>query len=426
MARPESIVVVGGGLAGLRAAERLRERRYLGTITIVGEEPGAPYNRPPLSKQLITGRMRQSDLRLQTFVRLGAELRSGARAERLDPARRLVHLQDGASISYDGLVLATGVRARTVAEAPQHDDRITGLRTLEDLKRLQALLADARRVLVVGGGFIGCEAAASLRRRSLDVTLIDRSPVLLHRVLGPQLGGVLTDVHRRAGVDVRLGTSVESWQTGRAGVQVRLHDGTEVRGDAALIAIGTVPAVEWLADLDLDLADGVACDACCRVIGLRNTVAAGDVARWPNLRFDGSPRRVEHWINAVEMARAAADTLLDGARARPFTPIPRFWSEQHGLKIQSVGMPSLAQEAVLVEGTLRQRSFLAAHLREQRVVGAIAFNRATSLRRFADVVEAANRAPATAPLHLLHANDTTTSRPRHGGHRPMPGHAAAS
>ena len=193
------IVIVGGGLAGLRAAERLRERGFDGFITMIGDELVAPYNRPPLSKQLLTGKMRQEELGFQTFTRLAVSLRSGQRAARLDPVGQCVQLESGEEVPYDGLIVATGVSARVLPDMPLHDDRISVLRTLADFRRLERVVRDARSLAVVGGGFVGCEVAASARRRSVGVTIIDRAPALLHRVLGPHVGASLTQVHRQAG-----------------------------------------------------------------------------------------------------------------------------------------------------------------------------------------------------------------------------------
>jgi len=391
------VIIVGGGLAALRAAERLRLRGFSGFITMIGEEGTAPYSRPPLSKRMLTGKMRESELGFQTFTRLAMTMRLGHRAVGLDAARQRVHLDTGEAIPYSQLIIATGVRPRVLPGAPTCDERVVMLRSLDDFHAFNRLLRGARRVVVVGGGFIGCEVASSLRQRSMNVTLIDVAPVLLERVLGRQLGETFTEVHREAGVDLRLGTGVNAWSTGRSGVTLELGDGSTVRADAVLVAVGTVPAVDWLADCGVDTTDGVLCDETCHVVGLDNAVAAGDVARWPNARFGCEARRVEHWINAVEHGQAAADSLLDGpTSARRYTPIPRFWSEQHGLRVQSVGMPGIADRPELVEGQLESRTFVVAGLRGSRVVGALGFNSPRSMLGFADIVDASNPVPAKA------------------------------
>jgi NADPH-dependent 2,4-dienoyl-CoA reductase/sulfur reductase-like enzyme len=368
----------------------------VGFITMIGEEATAPYNRPPLTKRLLTGKMRETELGFQTFGRLAVTMRLGQRAVGLDPAQRRVHLDTGEDIPYSHLIIATGVRPRLLPGAPTHDERVLMLRSLDDFHAFNRLLRAARRVVVVGGGFIGCEVAASLRQRGMNVTVIDVAPVLLQRALGHQLGEALTEVHREAGVDLRLGTGVEGWSTGRTGVSLELSDGPTVQADAVLVAVGTAPAVDWLAGCGVDTTDGVLCDETCHVLGLDSAVAAGDVARWPNARFGNDARRVEHWMNAVEHGQAAADSLFDGrSTARPYTPIPRFWSEQHGVRIQSVGMPAIADRLELVEGQLESRTFVVAGLLGDRVVGAIGFNSPRSMLRFTKIVGASNPVPAT-------------------------------
>jgi NADPH-dependent 2,4-dienoyl-CoA reductase/sulfur reductase-like enzyme len=340
--------------------------------------------------------MRETELGFQTFTRLAVTMRLGRRAVGLDAARQRVHLDSGEEIPYSQLVIATGVKPRLLPGAPACDERVVMLRSLDDFHAFNRLLRGARRVAVVGGGFIGCEVAASLRQRSMNVTLIDVAPALLQRALG-QLGETLTEVHREAGVDLRLGTSVERWSTGVSGVRLELTDGSAVLADAVLVAVGTVPAVDWLVESGVDTTDGVLCDATCHVVGLDSAVAAGDVARWPNARFGSEARRVEHWINAVEHGQAAADSLLDGpTSARPYTPIPRFWSEQHGVRVQSVGMPAIADRLELVEGQLESRTFVAAALRGGRVVGALGFNSPRTMLRFTDIVDTSNPAPVAA------------------------------
>ena len=389
------VVIVGGGLAALRAAERLRFRGFPGFITMIGDEPRAPYNRSPLSKQMLTGKMRESELGFQTFTRLAVTMRLGQRAVGLDPVQQTVQLDSGERVAYGGLIIATGLRPRPLARMPAYDERIVMLRSLDDFHQFDRVVRQSRRVVVIGGGFIGCEVAASLRQCGLDVTLVDVAPVLLHRALGRQLGATLVEIHRDAGVDLRLGTAVEDWSTGRSGVSLELSDGSVVRADAVLVAVGAAPAVDWLGGCGVDTTDGVLCDETCHVIGLDRTVAAGDVARWPNLRFDGEARRVEHWINAVEHGQAAADRLLDDRPgAEPYTPIPRFWSEQYGARMQSVGMPMIADRVELVEGQLESRTFVAACFRGDRVVAAVGFNSPSSMRHFADLVGESNPIPA--------------------------------
>jgi NADPH-dependent 2,4-dienoyl-CoA reductase/sulfur reductase-like enzyme len=390
----ERIAIIGGGLAALRAAERLRELAFTGTITMIGEESGPAYNRPPLSKQVLEHKMHTDKLGFATSVELDLDARYGVRATRLDPTTRQIELSDGSSVAYDGAIIATGVRTRKLGDGPLMDDRVLTLRTLPDAIALDRLMKRARRLLIVGGGFIGCEVASTARKRAVKVTIVDRAPYLLGRVVGPALGGLITTMHAEAGVDLRLGRAITKWNTSGRKVSALLDDGAQIDADAVLVAIGTIPNVDWLDDLGLDLSDGVLCDETSHVVGLDDVVAAGDVARWPNKRFGGPARRVEHWINAVEHGQAAAENLLLGREwAKPFAPIPRFWSEQHGVRIQAVGMPAIADRVALAEGSMESRQLVAVCLDDQRLVAAIALDSPRAMLRYAERLD-----QETAPL----------------------------
>ncbi len=384
-------VVIGAGLAGFRAAERLCELGHGGRVTVVGAESHRPYNRPPLSKQVLAGTLQPKDLRLNAMAELDVVWRLGTRAISLDPERRVVRLPGREELPYDGLVIATGMETRHLPGTPIHARSVWGLRTLEDVTGLQQALVRAKRVAIIGGGFIGCEAAASLRVRAIVPTIIDLAPTLLHRILGSTLGQAITNIHRDAGVETRLGVSVAGWEPQRrGGWRLALSDDSTVDADAVLVGIGTTATVDWLEGLGLDLSDGVVCDATCHVVGLDDVVACGDIARWPNDRFGTAPRRVEHWINAVEQARHAVDSLLVGRdRAAPFRPIPRFWSEQHGVRIQAVGVPTLGPEIAIVEGLLdTSRRAIVTFSDNGRLMGAVAINDPVELIEYARILEA--------------------------------------
>ena len=398
----EHVVVVGASTAGHAAAERLRESGFTGRLTIIGDEPHHPYNRTPLSKQLLTGEYQVKDLKLPIYTDLDATWRLGTPATGLDTTRRVVTLHGGEEISYDGLVIATGTAARALPGAPMHHPRVHMLRSLEDAHEIdQALGHSHRRVLVIGGGFIGCELASTCRKRGLDVTIVDVSSTLLTRALGHPLGAIVGDIHRDAGVRLHLGTGVSGWDETGKDIKVLLEDGEILTGDAAVVGIGTVPRVEWLRGAGLDNADGVLTSATCHAVTadgtpLADVVVAGDVARWPNPMFGPTPHRVEHWINAIEMGQAAADNLLAGPEgARPFTPVPRFWSEQHGVKIQSIGMPTLGSTVRVLEGTAASRRLVAAFTEPEpgaapgdpeRLMGVVALDDAVRLLDYAPLV----------------------------------------
>ncbi|HEX4702637.1 MAG TPA: FAD/NAD(P)-binding oxidoreductase [Pseudonocardiaceae bacterium] len=368
----ERIVVVGAGLAGLRAAERLRELDFSGEVVIIGAERRRPYHRPALSKQLLTGALRPRDLTLRSYVPLDATWRRGAYVMKLDTRRHMVELAGEEEIRYDGLVIATGVQARHLAGAPRHDPRVHVLRTMGDAIALQRGLAGGNgKVVVIGGGFTAGEVASTARELGCDVTILSRSKVLLGKVVGREMGEQIAELHRANGVRVELGVEVTHWLTQQWGVSMHLSTGKLVVGGTVVLAVGSTPAVQWLRGSGLTLEDGVLCRPTCHVVGANDVVAAGDVARWPNLRFEATPRRVEHWMNAVDMGRAAAESLLAGpTAAKPFTPLPRFWSEQHGMHLQAAGMPVLSQDTIPLARRSGGRG-ITGYVRNGRLIGII-------------------------------------------------------
>lgn len=384
----ERIVIAGAGLAALRAAERLRELDYRGELVIVGDEPNRPYHRPALSKQLLTGELRGSELGLRSYMDLDAIWRTRTRAVRLAPSRHVVELPGEEELRYDGLVIATGVESRHLPDVPWQDRRVHALRTLADASALRrTLTAEDGPVVVIGGGFTACEVASTVRELGREVTIVSRSQALLGRALGPAAGGSIAKLHRSRGVSLALGAHVTHWMPHPAGVRLYLSDRSVLVAGCVVIAAGGVPAVQWLRGSGLTLEDGVLCRPSCHVVGAEDVVAAGDVARWPNLRFDDTPRRIEHWINAAEMGRAAAESLLAGpASARPFAPIPRFWSEQHGMRLQAAGMPTLGAETVRLSGKRGYRGVFG-YRRAGRLVGLVGWDSPRTLLRWTAALE---------------------------------------
>lgn len=392
------IVVAGGGLAGLSAAARLRERGFDGELLLVGEEERRPYSRPPLSKQFLAGDLRGEELQFRAEAELDAHWLLDTRMVGLDPARRAVELRGGEMLPFEGLVIATGVDAKRLPEPPIFSDRVRTIRTLADAERVQHAMhtAKVRHVVVLGGGFVGCELACTARDHGMDVTLVVHSAPLLRRVLGSRVGEVVGGIQRRAGVDLRLGTEITEWTETADGLRLRLDDGEVLECDFVVLGLGSVPRTEWLRGSGLDVSDGVLCDQTCHAVDLGGrpvpgVVAAGDVARWPNLRFDATPRRVEHLIHAVEMGQHAADSLLKGPeRAERFTPVPRFWSEQHGVRIQAAGVPALGDRVEVVEGSLESERFVALYVRDTaygpQTVAAVAFDMPLELLPYRDIV----------------------------------------
>ncbi|MFI5937714.1 NAD(P)/FAD-dependent oxidoreductase [Actinoplanes sp. NPDC051494] len=357
------IVVVGASAAGLAAAETLRREGYAGRLTLVGEELDAPYDRPPLSKQILSSQWEADRLFLRTgeqITALGLDLRLGVPATGLDPVARTVRLGDGTTLDYDGLIIATGVRPRRLPGDGGHV-----MRTVTDAITLRERLGPGRRLVVVGAGFLGAESAAVARGLGCEVTLLEPAPVPLAHAIGDRVGRVLSRAHRDNGVELRTGVTV----TAVTGTGVRLGDGELVEADEVLVAIGSLPNTEWLAGSGLELGDGVVCDEFSAAAP--DVYAAGDVARWHNPAF-GVAMRVEHRTNAAEQGMAAARNLLHPQARKPFAPIPYFWSDQYDMKIQAYGYLRGHDGVDVVEGDLEQRAFVAAYRRDGRLVGVLA------------------------------------------------------
>jgi NADPH-dependent 2,4-dienoyl-CoA reductase/sulfur reductase-like enzyme len=374
------IAIVGGSLAGLRSAEALRRRGYDGRIVFIGEESERPYDRPPLSKEVLAGDREPEQIALakpEKFDALELDLRLGLRADSLHLDERTVVLADGERLRFDGLVIATGASARALPGAPPLPG-IHTLRTLHDCLALRRELESSPRVVVVGAGFIGAEVAATCRGRGLEVTVVEALPLPLANALPQAIGAVCADVHRDAGVDLRCGVGVDEIFGGDRVEGIRLADGARIPADVVVIGIGVTPNTEWLESSGLALDNGVVCDASLATAA-PGVVAAGDVARWHNPLFNES-MRVEHWTNAVEQADAAAARLLAGPDgALPFAPVPFVWSDQYDRKFQSAGRFAPDDEMRVFHGSLEERRFVALFRRGDRLSGALAVNRVRQL-----------------------------------------------
>lgn len=375
----QQVVIVGASLAGLRAAETLRQAGFDGQVSLVGSEPHLPYDRPPLSKQVLAGEWEPDRIGLrpaEMYDEMGLDLLLGRTAQSLDLSARRVLLDDGEPLPFDGLVIATGAVARTLPGTPPLAG-IHVLRTVEDCLAIRADLdAGPRRVVVVGAGFIGSEVAATARRRGLEVTILEALPVPLGRALGEEMGRVCGALHRDEGVDLRLGVGVEGFEGVERVEAVRLADGSRVEADVVVVGIGVRPATDWLEGSGLTLRDGVVCDERSAALGAPGVFAAGDVARWPNPLF-GEEMRVEHWTNAVEQGDAVARNLLAWARGEPgepYAPVPYFWSDQYDTKIQFVGRARPDDRVEVVKGAVEDRKFVAIYGRDGRIVGCLGFS----------------------------------------------------
>ena len=373
------VVVVGGSVGGYRTAGALRRRGYDGRLRVISAEPLGNYYRPALSKGFLSGDQDETNLVLPLADDLDLDVWPGAIATALDPARRRLTVgRDGDSeeLTYDGLVIATGLAPRRL---PLPD--LTGthyVRELAEADVLRSELAAGPRVVVIGGGLIGCEVAATCRGLGLDVTVVDTADRLLAPVLGPTVGSIVTELHRAQGVHVRTGVGVAGLHGHGRVEAVTLSDGTRLDADVVVVAVGSVPRTGWLSGSGFDLTDGVLCTDNLSVLGADSVVAVGDVAR--TRTPTGATVRIEHWENAARQADVAARTLLEGADAPPYTAHTMFWSTQYTLQIHVMGRPLSHDVLHVLEGRLEDMSGAAAYHRDDRVTGIIALNGPQKIR----------------------------------------------
>lgn len=403
------IVIVGASLAGVRAAESLRQGGFSGDITVVGAEPHMPYDRPPLSKKFLSGEWdadRTSLRKPEVFAELRAEWLLGASATSLDADRRTVTLADGRTVDGDGVIVCTGATPRRLPAQPD----IAGvhvLRTLDDASLLRADLGSGRRFVVIGAGFIGLEAAATARQLGAEVDVLEGAPAPLIRGLGAEMGAAIAAVHGRNGVRVHTGVKV----TALAGenrveaVEIVTADGDEVTlpADAVLVGIGVSPATEWLETSGLELRDGVVCDAFLNA-GRPGVYAAGDLLRWPNALFADleTDMRVEHWTNAAEQGAHAATNLLaelEGRERTPYAAVPFFWSDQFDARIQFIGRSTASSRVDVVAGDPAEGRWCAVYSDGGRVSGILGVTMPKLVMANRDLV--AERASLTEALSRL-------------------------
>ncbi len=360
-----AIVIVGGGLAAARTAEQLRRSGFPGRITIVSDEVHVPYDRPPLSKEVL--RKEADDVALKPrewYDEQGITLRLDAAATGLDTAARTVTLADGSALGYDELVIATGLVPRRIPSFPDLEG-IRVLRSFDESMALREHASAARHAVIIGAGFIGCEVAASLRTLGVDVVLVEPQPTPLAAVLGERIGELVARLHRAEGVDVRLGVGVAEVRGHGHVDTVVLTDGTELPADLVVIGIGSHPATDWLEGSGVEVDNGVLCDEAGRT-SAPNVWALGDVASWRDAT--GHQARVEHWSNVADQARVVVPAML-GQEAPSVVVVPYFWSDQYDVKIQCLGEPEATDTVHLVEDD--GRKFLAYYERDGALVGVV-------------------------------------------------------
>jgi 3-phenylpropionate/trans-cinnamate dioxygenase ferredoxin reductase subunit len=394
IARDGTVVVVGASLAGWRAVETLRTEGFKGDITLVGDELHLPYDRPPLSKQILAGtwppekailadRKRSSELRVHEVL--------GHRAVRLDAEALQVEIDDGSLLKGDAVVLATGASPRRLpgTEELGPPDGLFTLRTIDDSLALRAAVTarESCRVVVIGAGFIGAEVASTCAALGCRVTVLEALEIPLVNVLGPEIGAHCGSLHAAHGVDLRTGAGVAGIQRGPDGLVLTLSGGDTIDADVVVVGIGVVPSVDWLEGSGLTVENGVVCDD--RLFAADGIVAAGDIARW-NWRHDGQEEqiRIEHWQLAADAGVAAARSVLAGrADAKSFNPIPYFWSDQFGIRFQVLGNPGGNDDVNIVEGSLEEGKFVALFGRAGRLRAVMAIGKPRQLMGFRPLLE---------------------------------------
>lgn len=365
------VVIAGASIGGIRVASELRQTGYKGELILVDPDPEAPYDRPPLSKQVLLGTWEPARASLGDPVsQWGVDQRIAA-ATSIDPANRTLGLDTGEDLTYDTLVVATGASPRTLPILPA--EGVHSLRTMADCRALRNDLARGGPLVVVGGGFIGAEVASTARAHNLQVTMIDPFPTPMYQTLGTDVGGLLAQLHTDHGVNVLCETSVTHVEGDPRVREVTLSDGRKLTADTVVSGIGVQPNTPWLNGSGLGLDNGLVCDQYCAADHNASIYTVGDVAR----RYDPTLNqhvRVEHWTNATEQAATVAHNIAHPQQRRLHSAIPYFWSDQHGSKIQLVGHANNDSQVTLIQGCGPQPRLAALYHNEDRLLAAVALD----------------------------------------------------
>jgi NADPH-dependent 2,4-dienoyl-CoA reductase/sulfur reductase-like enzyme len=385
------VAVIGASLAGLSAARALRRQGFDGELTIVGAEARRPYDRPPLSKEFLAGDIGEGDLALELDdENLDARWLLGVHATGLDAGAGAVALDDGTEVRADGVIVATGARARAWPAA-EHLAGVHVLRTVDDALALRQDLRPGARLVVIGAGFIGAEVASTAIKLGLDVTVVEVACTPLAGPLGEQLGAAVARLHAKHGTRLLCGVGVSGLTGAKRVTGVELADGRHLAADVVVAGVGAIPNVEWLDGSGLELANGVVCDA-GGATSIPNVVAVGDCSAWYEPCV-GTAHRVEHWTGARERAAVAVSTLLAGCYQGTPVKAPYFWSDQYGCRIQFAGIARPDDEITFETGDLNEDSFLAVYRRDNRPVAVLGVDQPrlfTRLRRQLEPLPAAS------------------------------------
>jgi NADPH-dependent 2,4-dienoyl-CoA reductase/sulfur reductase-like enzyme len=381
----QHVLIIGAGLGGVRTAQQLRAAGHTGRITLVGDEKHLPYDRPPLSKQFLSGEWEPAQLSLvsQAEIRdLGVEIQLGATVTALHVGK--AELADGRVLGADAFVIATGVTPRTL---PGQPDSVLSLRTLDDGLALRAALRRARSVVVVGGGFIGAEVSSTAIAMGVEVTIIEALAAPMSRVLGPAVGGLCARVMREGGVNLRTGAAIRSVTEGPGELRFELQDGSQVSADVGVVGIGGQPRLELFAGLGIDVRAGLLCDESGRVLRTDNVWALGDTASWRD-GVRGGHHRQEHWTAVTEQAAIVARAIV--GLAPPPATVPYVWSDQFGYRIQVWGRPDIASDVQALHGDGLAggdcRGTVVGYFAEDQLVGVVGFSAARKFGRYRPLV----------------------------------------
>jgi len=373
MSLTSTVVIVGAGQAGSELAAELRTLGHTGRVVMIGDEPSLPYKRPPLSKGFLTGAVGTEQLLVRNaaaYERNSIEFIGGTRVTAIDRKAKSVALSDGRTVAYDKLALTTGGQARRLSIPGADLGNVLTLRSIADAAQLQAQLVEGRRLVIVGGGYVGLEAAAVAVKKGVKVTVLEGAPRVLARVTAPEISEFYTRVHREEGVDIRVDVQIDAFD-GADGVvtAVRLADGSRIDADCVLVGIGLVPGTELAEAAGLACSNGIVVDEFGQTADA-DIFAAGDCANRPSA-LHGCRVRLESVPNAMEQAKHAARAMVGQPKA--YDELPWFWSDQYELKLQMAGL-STGHDQLVIRGSTATRSFAAFYLKEGRIIAADAIS----------------------------------------------------